>query len=290
MLFGIQDMLLVGSEPFAQVNIVGIASEAFAVIRLNFDGAFFDFFQYARIRQNHVLGLIYICCGVLFKCRCNVRFLISTLALFYQHNINQTTRLAIWRIEEPEEFFLSSVSLHQDVTHPYKRLQHLAGRYLLPVLFDDFPLEEILVADTRKPYLPGEKYHFSISHCGNYAAAIASSTNRVGIDIELVTPRIERISPKFLSEEEKAYLAQWELFDQLQLEMTTVIWSAKEAVYKWYGLGGLDFKTHMQLSGPLKYKSNQWMEIPFRFNLGQPLEVQLEAKIFEPLVMAYLVT
>ncbi len=198
--------------------------------------------------------------------------------------------MAIWRIEEPAEFFLSRVSLHQDVTHPYKRLQHLAGRYLLTVLFDDFPLAEILVADTRKPYLPGEKYHFSISHCGNYAAAIASSTSQVGIDIELVTPRIERISPKFLSAEEKDYLLQWELFDQLQLELTTVIWSAKEAVYKWHGLGGLDFKAHMQLCGPILYKSNNWMEIPFLFNLGAPQEVKLEAKIFEPLVMAYLVT
>ena len=47
-----------------------------------------------------------------------------------------------------------------------KRLQHLAGRYLLYALFDDFPLEEIVIADTRKPFLENEKYHFSISHCG----------------------------------------------------------------------------------------------------------------------------
>lgn len=180
--------------------------------------------------------------------------------------------------------------MHNDVTHPYKRLQHLAGRYLLPVLFEDFPLEEIKVADTRKPYLPGEKYHFSISHCGNYAAAIASSGQRVGIDIELVTPRIEGISPKFLSPVEKDFLAQWELFDQLQLELTTVIWSAKEAVYKWHGLGGLDFKSHMQLNGPIQYKSSEWMSIPFLFNYFEPKQLQLEAKIFEPLVMAYVVT
>jgi phosphopantetheinyl transferase len=27
----------------------------------------------------------------------------------------------------------------------------------------------------------------------------------------------------------------------------TVCWSAKEAVYKWYGLGSIDFKEHIQL-------------------------------------------
>ncbi|HEY8398587.1 MAG TPA: 4'-phosphopantetheinyl transferase superfamily protein [Flavihumibacter sp.] len=212
------------------------------------------------------------------------------MALFYQHNINQTTRLAIWRIDEPASFFLERVPLHNEVTHPYKRLQHLAGRYLLPFLFDDFPLEEVRVADTRKPYLPGEKYHFSISHCGNYAAAIASSTQRVGIDIELVTPRIEGIAPKFLSPAEKDFLSQWELFDQLQLELTTLIWSSKEAVYKWHGLGGLDFKSHMQLNGPIHYKSSEWLSIPFLFNYEDPRPLQLEARIFEPLVMAYVVT
>jgi len=93
------------------------------------------------------------------------------LALFYQHNINDTTKLAIWKIEEDAYFFLEHVPLQREITHPHKRLQHLAGRYLLRLLFPDFPFEEILIADTKKPYLPHEQYHFSISHCGNYAAA-----------------------------------------------------------------------------------------------------------------------
>lgn len=224
----------------------------------------------------------------LYCCNDSVKFL--TLALFYQHNINLTTRLAIWRIEEPEAFFLERVPLHHEVTHPYKRLQHLAGRYLLPVLFDDFPLSEILVADTRKPYLPGEDYHFSISHCGNYAAAIASSTHRVGIDIELVTPRIQRIAPKFLSEREKVYLQQWDDFEKFQLELTTVIWSAKEAVYKWHGAGGLEFKTHMQLCAPLKYSASDWLEVPFIFSQKEEHPLSISARIFEPLVLAFVLT
>ncbi|ULQ53137.1 4'-phosphopantetheinyl transferase family protein [Flavihumibacter fluvii] len=212
------------------------------------------------------------------------------MALFYQHNINHNTRLAIWRIEEPEAYFLEKVPLKSDVTHPYKRLQHLAGRYLLPVLFPDFPLEEIMVADTRKPFLPNEKYHFSISHCGFYAAAIASTSQRVGIDIELVTSRIEKISHKFLSPDEKKFLQQWELFDQLQLELTTVIWSAKEAIFKWYGDGKVDFRGHMQLNGMLKYASNEWMKLPFLFQKNEPFELDIHARIFEPLVLAYLAT
>lgn len=198
--------------------------------------------------------------------------------------------MAIWRIEEPEAFFLEKVPLKTDVTHPYKRLQHLAGRYLLPLLFPDFPLEEIMVADTRKPFLPDEKYHFSISHCGNFAAAIASSRQRVGIDIELVTSRIEKIAHKFLAPDEKAFLQQWQLFDQLKVELTTVIWSAKEAMFKWYGDGQVDFREHMQLNGPLKYGANEWMTLPFSFRKNTTVPLEVQARIFEPLVLAYLVT
>jgi hypothetical protein len=47
--------------------------------------------------------------------------------LFYQHTINETTKLGIWRIEEDEKFFLAKVPLQQNITHPHKRLQHLAA-------------------------------------------------------------------------------------------------------------------------------------------------------------------
>lgn len=198
--------------------------------------------------------------------------------------------MAIWRIEEPESFFLEKVPLKRDVTHPYKRLQHLAGRYLLPLLFPDFPLEEILVADTRKPFLADEQYHFSISHCGNFAAAIVSSNQRVGIDIELVTPRIEKISHKFLSPEEIHFLQQWQVFDKLQLELKTVIWSAKEAMFKWYSVGQVDFREHMQLNGPVKFASNEWLSLPFLFRKNDLQPLSLHARIFEPLVLAYLHT
>jgi len=66
----------------------------------------------------------------------NLQFLVP---LFYQHTINATTKLGIWQIEEEESFFLAKVPLQRNITHPHKRLQHLAGRYLLQYLFPDFP-------------------------------------------------------------------------------------------------------------------------------------------------------
>ena len=174
------------------------------------------------------------------------------MPIFFQHQINETTRLGIWKIEETEEFFISNVPLQNEVTHPHKRLQHLAGRFLLQFLLPDFPYELIRIANTRKPFLPNEKYHFSISHCGDYAAAIVSSNQRVGIDIEIPTAKIERIKEKFLNEEEfKIFNIQYSMFNsQLPTpdsKLTTLLWSAKESVFKWYGHGKVDFRQHIQL-------------------------------------------
>lgn len=167
------------------------------------------------------------------------------MPLFYQQDINETTKLGVWQLAEPEDFFLAAVPLQRSITHPHKRLQHLAGRYLLPYLFPDFPHAEIEIADTRKPFLPDEQYHFSISHCGNYAAAIVSRTERVGIDIEMITPRVDKIKHKFLHVDELAFVNK-QPADQ-QIRLLTLLWSAKEAMFKWWSQGEVDFSEQLRL-------------------------------------------
>ncbi len=168
------------------------------------------------------------------------------MPLFYQQDINLITKLGVWKIEEREDFFLGSVTVQSTVTHPLKRLQHLAGRFLLPFLFPDFPHTEIEIADTRKPFLPEEQYHFSISHCSNYAAAIVSNAERVGIDIEMITPRVDRIKHKFLHPDELKFVNTYSVEEQIKL--LTVLWSAKEAMFKWWGRGDVDFSEVLRIS------------------------------------------
>ena len=212
------------------------------------------------------------------------------MPIFFQHTINDRTRLGIWKIEEQESFFLQKVPLKQHVSHPYKRLQHLAGRTLLPELFHDFPLDEIMIADTRKPFLENEKYHFSISHCGNFAAAIASSEERVGVDIELVTPRLKNIAHKFLTEQEKRYLEQWSALSALYLQMLTIVWSSKEAIFKWYGNGSVDFRRDMALDGAIVFEPGEWISVPFVFRKHGPVKLKIHARTFDGLVMAFVVS
>ncbi len=209
------------------------------------------------------------------------------MPLVYQHTINSNTKLGLWRIEEPEEFFLTKVPLKRDVSHPHKRLQHLAGRYLLPTLFEDFPLEEILIADTRKPFLPDEQYHFSISHCGNYAAAIASSEQRVGIDIEQPTEKIFRIIHKFLNEEEKQLLNKPMSSSQL-LQTAILLWSAKEALFKWFGNGGVDFRNHMHIHQLQGNDEEGFLECVFLKN--QPDHLNVKYRLLNDLVISWVVS
>ncbi len=185
--------------------------------------------------------------------------------------------------------------IHRDVTHPHKRLQHFAGRFLLQFLFPDFPYQLIEIADTRKPYLPDEQYHFSISHCGDYAAAIVSKDRRVGIDIEIPVEKITRIKDKFLNAEEQN---NWSISnapcatDSLMAAVTftncqllTLLWSCKEAVFKWYGNGGVDFREHIQLK-----KQHQGVEIIDCFFSKNKSDLSIHYRQFDQLVLAWIVT
>lgn len=205
------------------------------------------------------------------------------MPIFFQHEVNETTRLGIWKIEEAEDFFKGNVPLQRDVTHPHKRLQHLAGRFLLQFLFPDFPYHLIEIADTRKPFLADEKYHFSISHCGDYAAAIVSKEHRVGIDIEIPVEKIIKIADKFLSKEEKKiFNIQYSI---LNSQVPTLLWSAKESVFKWYGDGGVDFRKHIQLKK--QHEENESMDCFFSKN---NMELTINHRQFEHLVLAWVLS
>ena len=208
------------------------------------------------------------------------------MPLFYQHNINETTKLAVWHILESEEYFLQWVPLQKEITHWHKRLQHLAGRYLLQYLFPGFPYHLILIADTRKPYLPGEEFHFSISHCGDYAAVIVSKDKRVGVDIELITPKVEKIKHKFLNEIELLPLkTSVDRAEYNSLQQLTLLWCCKEAVFKWYGNGAVDFRKDINLQ-PTFDIATGCMKGEFTKETRQSLNITF--KLFEGMCLAWI--
>ena len=203
------------------------------------------------------------------------------MPLFYQHTINDTAKLAVWHLTEGEDFFLEKVQLQKMIHHPHKRLQHLAGRYLLQLLHPGFPLHLIEIAESKKPLLSNEAFHFSISHCGDFAAAIVSENESAGIDVELITPKIELIKNKFLNDAEQHFLPT------VTAQLLTLFWSCKEAVYKWYGGVGVDFKSHIIITNILINNNKGIVECQFVKNQEKDLAIHFQ--FFENLCLAWVI-
>jgi phosphopantetheinyl transferase len=206
------------------------------------------------------------------------------MPIFFQQDIDKYTKLAIWKLEEPEDFFLKVVPLQREITHPHKRLQHLAGRWLLKYLFPEFPLELVRIADTRKPFLENEAFHFSISHCGDFAAVIVSEKCRVGVDIEIPTHKVERIKHKFLHREELEILKHKGMDSIVPL---TLMWSCKEAVFKWWSYGNVDFSDQIRLL-PTDIKNKGSLKACFIEK--ESYDLSIHYSLFESLCLAWVST
>ena len=207
------------------------------------------------------------------------------MPIFFQQDIDGDAKLGIWKIEEEESFFLRSVVPQRAVRHPHKKLQHLAGRFLLKHLYPDFPVALIRVADTRKPYLEDEAFHFSISHCGAFAAAIVSRKERVGVDIELFTPKVDRIKHKFLHASEMDMLPVLPEGHSDHLALLTLLWSCKEAVYKWWSYGQVDFSEQIRLE-PFEQGKNGHIRAAF-IAPAKTTQLTLHYHLFPALSLAW---
>ena len=101
----------------------------------------------------------------------------------------------------------------------------------------------IYYSDSRKPFLKKElNTYISISHSKHYCAFGASS-RELGIDIEEISPRIERIASRFVSEEEKQFISEQKILD------LTKIWTMKEAMFKLNNRTGIEFITELIIEG-----------------------------------------
>jgi phosphopantetheinyl transferase len=164
------------------------------------------------------------------------------MPLFYQQNINATTEWAVWHIVETEETFASDVAMDSKIMHPNRRLQHMVGRWLLSHIMQKEVQNDIDIAPNGKPYFKTLKQQFSISHCHQWAAVIVSD-QKVGVDIEIISERVQKVKHKFLHSKENDWLEAIPTSEQLA--QLTFIWAAKEAMYKWLEQLGIDFKEQL---------------------------------------------
>ncbi|SHI60464.1 4'-phosphopantetheinyl transferase superfamily protein [Hymenobacter daecheongensis DSM 21074] len=125
-----------------------------------------------------------------------------------------------------------------------RTLQWLAGRALAhTVLRELTPAPTLLRNDANGcPFfeqLPD--FAVSLSHSGEWAAAVVARRGRVGTDVELIRAKAQMLAPRFLSETERADAGADEAKNSLY-------WSAKETLYKLHSRRGLVFKEQIQLN------------------------------------------
>lgn len=179
------------------------------------------------------------------------------MALAYHREIDRDTSFAIWKIEESADELLAQLQLKEhelsylDTLNNGKRNMHwLSTRVLLRRMMDTDNYIDCKVDSSGKPYLSNFPHHISLSHSYDYAAVMVSKSKAVGIDIEIVKDKIERIAHKFLSKEELDFIKDKDRIDQLY-----VTWCAKEAIYKLHGKKNISFLEHIKL-GPFEYEGS----------------------------------
>ena len=163
------------------------------------------------------------------------------MPLYKQWQNSETASAAIWKIEEPESFFVAQTGLSSDKKFETRRLEHLTGRFLLQYLLPSFPLNSIKISPLGKPFLEGENLFFSISHSFPFVGVVVDSQKQTGIDVQTLQPKILKLQHKFLSPAEQ-------VFCDNNPELITLAWAAKEAAFKKYGLGAVDFIKHMPIT------------------------------------------
>lgn len=153
----------------------------------------------------------------------------------------QNATIGIWQITETIADLQPLVNLPHPTFPSQRRLKEwLAVRALLGTLLAtrDF---EIDYDPKGKPFFKKRTLQVSITHSRAQAAVILHPTKTVGIDIEPLRAKIDKVKHKFLSNQELAALPQGDIKGYI------TYWCAKEALYKWYGKRGLEFKEHLIL-------------------------------------------
>lgn len=162
-------------------------------------------------------------------------------------------RVALWHLVEDESalyaLFPAGARRLADealagVAHATRRCERLAARLALLQLGVSAP---VVYTSQGKPEIFDESAHISISHTRGWVA-VAVSSRPIGIDVERWSARPLRAAARFLSERERDWLSA----SDGAADAATLLWSAKEAVYKMLGAEGVDFSQHLRVM-PFEY-------------------------------------
>ena len=167
------------------------------------------------------------------------------MPLYKTIHYNTKTRILIWNITETyqqlaQDIVLTDISVARisAMKSPLQQLGFLSIRQLLKLAgYSDF---DLYYDTSGKPHLKNNR-HISITH-SFYFSAIIISDQKVGIDIERQRDKILKIANKFSVEIISENVKQ---NTDAYIRYLTVIWGAKEAIFKIKNEKGISFKDHI---------------------------------------------
>jgi 4'-phosphopantetheinyl transferase len=169
------------------------------------------------------------------------------MALYKTLTVNKATKVLIWKIEESISKLQEGIVLSENSTarlNSMKSQLHQRGflsiRHLLKEV--GYTDADLIYDEFGKPHLKNGT-HISISHSFTFTAIIVSDELHVGIDIEKQREKILKIAHKFTPFEEYKTIAN---VDAL-ISKLTIVWGAKESLYKIYGKKKLLFLHHIYI-------------------------------------------
>ncbi|MFA6922697.1 MAG: 4'-phosphopantetheinyl transferase superfamily protein [Bacteroidales bacterium] len=177
------------------------------------------------------------------------------MGILLKKNIDNYTYIGVWDIQENIDELLLKINLtsyekeiYNSFKHDLRKLHWLSARAIIKELLPEENIE-IIYAPNDKPFTKNKKYNISISHSHKKAAVIISKNNHVGIDIEKMQHKIEKLKEKFLCEEELKNIGNKNISEKLY-----VCWGAKESLFKLYGKGNIIFAENFFVE-TFEYKS-----------------------------------
>ncbi len=191
-------------------------------------------------------------------------------------------RIAIWHVTESVDELLTLLPDEDVVRTEAKNRFHSESRVLeftaVRVLLFTMLGRQVPISydDKGAPHLPDyEKVDISISHTRGYVAVALADEGEIGIDIEQIGERVQRIKSRFVREDEQA-----DTITSMLLH-----WSAKETAFKVLHRTKVDFLKHLHVQPFAEQEEGTFLLHETRTDEEQTM--QINYKVFPEFVLTY---
>jgi len=159
------------------------------------------------------------------------------MALIDHTQLFNRFELLIWEINDTDKIEVSNLPNNilkkiDSNKSQLKKNQILAVHQILK--HRNIPARDLFYNSYGAPFL-SNGLNISITHSESFVA-VCLSKEKMGIDLQIISQKISKISDKFINDLEKKFT------EKNNLQRLTQLWTIKEAAYKYFTVGQLSLK------------------------------------------------